>query len=196
MSQTTTAYTTGGYDYPVTFCFNVYNPDRSWNWGAECTHRCTGKYFHCETYDHTERRGAYTERGERAFTVAMRHYGNDDIEFITVILNKEQYDRYIRFVYSKNDTALWDDRGLSCFLFACCCKCAPVESATCSEIMAEMICTIWGLSLERAYHRYSPTDMYDLLRQLEYMRYIHVSSHGINPNPKTSFFLDDNRHKK
>ena len=182
-------FTTTPTVYPITFCFCRYDPDRSFSWMNCLTNAYTGRYIHCETYDGTEKRGAFITRDITPFTIRIRYYEETGYDFITVLLDNEQHERYISFVYSKKDRVEWSDAGINCFFANCCGKCAPDVSGTCSEIMAGLICYVWGIELERPHYKYSPTDMYNLVDRLTNIGYMRISSRNINPSPETSYFF-------
>jgi len=155
----------------ITFCFALYDPERTFDWHNYAAHLWDGPVIHCEVFDKSEEFAYYITAASQTVVRRKKFYGAGGWRFITVVLDAEQYERMIGYFSGIMAMRLrFSDTNIFCFpMNGCCCCTANRETITCSELIAGMIQHVWKLKLPHDPYMYTPNAVYelvcDLLRQ-------------------------------
>lgn len=170
--------------YNVTFCFSLYDADRSFTWKNWFTNKWDGPYIHCEVYDRHEQRGYLITFGTKTVVKERRFYGDTGWEFITVALDYTEYSRMIEYFAEK--IALRPTiKSSNIYLFPLqsCCNCNDDNTMTCGELIIGMMARVWQKKLKYPAHVYAPSDVHATILELIENRTARKSSIQGNPSP-------------
>lgn len=152
----------------ITFCFALYNQQRTFDWHNYAAYLWDGPIIHCEVYDRHQNYAYYITSASKTVVRTKKFYGESGWIFLSVVLTPDQYTRMIEYFIEIITLRLrFNSNDIFCFpLNSCCCCTQDDTTITCSELIAGMIQRVWQFELPYHPRKYTPSDIHRIVLQL------------------------------